>query len=213
MVGQDGRRQPKLVSLCADEHRCTARVGGELGPSGIRVICLRRSPKRWPHHTPARSSAASPSEPAPPAEGMLAERARTGTVLKRLPTLDEVANVAAFVASDRASAMTGAIANLTCHHPGRGAASDRDRSAAVQQTARGKRQHFSRQRSSCSSPTTTSADRRHGYQDRTRSSGGTQSRHWCARLAGRGLAFLAAFRASWPGGWLRPACALVGQGR
>jgi 3-oxoacyl-[acyl-carrier protein] reductase len=47
-------------------------------------------------------------------EAMLAERARTGTLLKRFPTLAEVANIAAFVASDRASAMTGAIANLTC---------------------------------------------------------------------------------------------------
>jgi NAD(P)-dependent dehydrogenase (short-subunit alcohol dehydrogenase family) len=45
---------------------------------------------------------------------MLAERARTATLLKRLPTLEEAANVAAFVASDRASAMTGAIVNLTC---------------------------------------------------------------------------------------------------
>ena len=40
----------------------------------------------------------------------LAERARTGTLLKRLPTLAEVA---AFAASDHASAMTGAIVNLT----------------------------------------------------------------------------------------------------
>jgi NAD(P)-dependent dehydrogenase (short-subunit alcohol dehydrogenase family) len=45
---------------------------------------------------------------------MLAERAGTGTLLGRFPTLDEVANFAAFAASDRASAMTGAIANLTC---------------------------------------------------------------------------------------------------
>jgi len=45
---------------------------------------------------------------------MLAERARTGTLPKRFPTLAEVADYAAFVASDRASAMTGAIANLTC---------------------------------------------------------------------------------------------------
>jgi 3-oxoacyl-[acyl-carrier protein] reductase len=42
---------------------------------------------------------------------MLAERAGTATVLGRL---DEVASVAAFVASDRASAMTGAIVNVTC---------------------------------------------------------------------------------------------------
>jgi NAD(P)-dependent dehydrogenase (short-subunit alcohol dehydrogenase family) len=45
---------------------------------------------------------------------MLAERARTGTLLKRFPTLAEVADFVAFVASDRAGAMTGAIVNLTC---------------------------------------------------------------------------------------------------
>ena len=35
------------------------------------------------------------------------------TLLGRLPTLDEVADCAAFVASDHASAMTGAVVNLT----------------------------------------------------------------------------------------------------
>jgi 3-oxoacyl-[acyl-carrier protein] reductase len=35
------------------------------------------------------------------------------TLLKRLPTLAEVANTAAYLASDHA-AMTGAVANLTC---------------------------------------------------------------------------------------------------
>ena len=39
---------------------------------------------------------------------------KNGTVLGRLPTLDEVANAAVFLASDRTSAMTGTIANLTC---------------------------------------------------------------------------------------------------
>jgi len=37
-----------------------------------------------------------------------------GYLLGRLPTLEEVANAAAFMASDRASAMTGTVANLTC---------------------------------------------------------------------------------------------------
>jgi hypothetical protein len=35
------------------------------------------------------------------------------TLRKQLPTVAEIANVAAFVASDRCSAMTGAITNLT----------------------------------------------------------------------------------------------------
>ena len=36
------------------------------------------------------------------------------TLLRRLPTLAEFAETAAFLASDRAGAMTGAVANLTC---------------------------------------------------------------------------------------------------
>ncbi len=36
------------------------------------------------------------------------------TLLRRLPTLDDVANTAAFLASDRAVAMSGTVANLTC---------------------------------------------------------------------------------------------------
>jgi 3-oxoacyl-[acyl-carrier protein] reductase len=47
-------------------------------------------------------------------EAIPAQRARTGTLLGRFPMLAEIANYAAFVASDRASAMTRAIANLTC---------------------------------------------------------------------------------------------------
>ena len=34
--------------------------------------------------------------------------------MRRLPTLAEVANVAVFMASDHASAMTGTVVNLTC---------------------------------------------------------------------------------------------------
>lgn len=37
-----------------------------------------------------------------------------GTALGRLPRLAEVAGTAAFMASDRAGAITGAVANLTC---------------------------------------------------------------------------------------------------
>jgi enoyl-[acyl-carrier-protein] reductase (NADH) len=36
------------------------------------------------------------------------------TLLGRLPSVKEVANAAAFMASDYASAMTGVIANVTC---------------------------------------------------------------------------------------------------
>jgi NAD(P)-dependent dehydrogenase (short-subunit alcohol dehydrogenase family) len=91
-------------------------LAGELGPSGIRVICLR------PDAIPEAVTISHAGEvfrgfaerTGATVEAMLAERARTGTLLGRFPTLAEVANFAAFVASDRASAMTGAIVNLTC---------------------------------------------------------------------------------------------------
>ncbi len=91
-------------------------LAGELGPSGIHVICLR--PDAIPEAVTTSHAREVFSGFAKRAgisvEEMLAERGRTGTLLKRFPTLAEVANFAAFVASDRASAMTGAITNLTC---------------------------------------------------------------------------------------------------
>jgi 3-oxoacyl-[acyl-carrier protein] reductase len=89
-------------------------LAGELGPSGIRVICLR------PHAIPEAVATSHTRQlfngmaglSGLTREAWLAELART-TLLARLPTLAEVADYAAFVASDRASAMTGAIANLT----------------------------------------------------------------------------------------------------
>jgi len=42
-------------------------------------------------------------------------------MLKRLPSLAELGNVAAFLASDQASAMTATLANITCAHSWTGA--------------------------------------------------------------------------------------------
>jgi enoyl-[acyl-carrier-protein] reductase (NADH) len=47
-------------------------------------------------------------------EAMLAAHAERVALLRRLPTLQQVADAAAFFASDRAAATTGAIINLTC---------------------------------------------------------------------------------------------------
>ena len=56
-------------------------------------------------------------EPAAAAAGLSVQDWLTGlaqgTMLKRLPTLADVAEAAAFLASDRAGAMTGTVANLT----------------------------------------------------------------------------------------------------
>jgi NAD(P)-dependent dehydrogenase (short-subunit alcohol dehydrogenase family) len=83
----------------------------EVGPAGVRVVCLR------PHAIPETPlieqnfATAAPAAGVTPAEfqAMLEQ----GTLLKRLPTLAEVADTAAFVASDRAGAMTATVINLS----------------------------------------------------------------------------------------------------
>jgi 3-oxoacyl-[acyl-carrier protein] reductase len=91
-------------------------LAAELGSHGIRVICLR--PDAIPDavalsHSGEVFEGFSKRLGIPVAE-MLAEHGRKDTLLGRLPRLSEVAEFAAFAASDRAGAMTGAIANLTC---------------------------------------------------------------------------------------------------
>jgi 3-oxoacyl-[acyl-carrier protein] reductase len=101
---------------CAAKEALSRLLAAELAPSGIRVICLR------PHAIPEAAMAGSHSRevfrPAAERAGLTVEQmlagAAAGTLLKRLPTLAEVADVAAFMASDRAGAMTGTVANMTC---------------------------------------------------------------------------------------------------
>ena len=91
-------------TACAAIEALSRSLAGELGPQGIRVVCLRPDaiPETWTVDLTVTSAAD------------VKTYMENGTVLGRLPTLDEVANAAVFMASDRASAMTGTIANLTC---------------------------------------------------------------------------------------------------
>jgi NAD(P)-dependent dehydrogenase (short-subunit alcohol dehydrogenase family) len=87
-------------------------LAAELGPRGVRLICLR--------------SAGSPDTPDvqemfklhAKASGVSLEEfiASSGSqsLMRRLPMVAEVANVATIMASDRASAMTGTFPNVTC---------------------------------------------------------------------------------------------------
>jgi 3-oxoacyl-[acyl-carrier protein] reductase len=83
-------------------------LASELGPKGIRVIAIR--------------SAGSPDSEAfikmMEGERTLAKNVvqhiADDTMLKRLPLLQEIANVAVFAASDHASGMTGTTLNVTC---------------------------------------------------------------------------------------------------
>jgi NAD(P)-dependent dehydrogenase (short-subunit alcohol dehydrogenase family) len=87
-------------------------LAAELGPLGVRFVILRSagSPDAPDvRDTFKRHAAAAGISP----EEFLVS-ASSGTLLRRLPLLVEVANMATVMASDHASAMTGAMVNVTC---------------------------------------------------------------------------------------------------
>lgn len=91
-------------------------LAGELGSGGIRVVCLRSDaiPETLTTSHARAVFEGFASRAGVSVETMLAERAQQVSLLRRAPSLKEVAEFAAFVASERAGAMTGAVANLTC---------------------------------------------------------------------------------------------------
>lgn len=103
-------------ATCASIEAFSRLLAGELGPAGIRVVCLRPHaiPDALPRSHAREVFAESARRAGVSIEAMLEEAARTGTLLGRLPTMQQVADYAAFVASERAAAMTGAVANLSC---------------------------------------------------------------------------------------------------
>jgi NAD(P)-dependent dehydrogenase (short-subunit alcohol dehydrogenase family) len=89
----------------------TRNLSAELAPQGIRVVCLRAQ------GIPETARIKGSFELYAKASGITWEQfheslaSRTHT--RRLSTLEEVANVAVFLASDQASGMTGTIVNLS----------------------------------------------------------------------------------------------------
>lgn len=89
----------------------TRSLSAELAPHGIRVVGLR------PQAMPETETIKEAFEPRAKALGMTWEQfqellaARTHT--RRLMTLEEMANMAVFFASDKASGMTGTTVNMT----------------------------------------------------------------------------------------------------
>jgi 3-oxoacyl-[acyl-carrier protein] reductase len=84
---------------CAAVEALTRSLAGEVGRHGVRVVAIR------PNFTP---------ETNPEVSDIDLEPLVKDTLSGRLPRLSEVADTAAFLASDRAGAITGAVANLTC---------------------------------------------------------------------------------------------------
>jgi 3-oxoacyl-[acyl-carrier protein] reductase len=104
-------------TACAAVEAMTARLAIELGPSGVRAVCLRPTAIE---DAPADGSytreqfAALAEAAGGSVEQMLAQWGRDQTVLGRLPVLAQVADAAVFLASDQASAITGTVVDLTC---------------------------------------------------------------------------------------------------
>jgi NAD(P)-dependent dehydrogenase (short-subunit alcohol dehydrogenase family) len=93
----------------AAKEAMTRDLSAELAPSGIRVVGLR------PHGIPGTSTMKELFDTK--ASGLTWEQFQEYlagmTHPRRVMTLDEVANMASFMASDKASGMTGTTVNLT----------------------------------------------------------------------------------------------------
>jgi NAD(P)-dependent dehydrogenase (short-subunit alcohol dehydrogenase family) len=95
----------------AAKEALTRHLSAELAPQGIRVIGLR------PQGMPETRTIKEAYEPRAKASGMTWEQWQellaSRTHPRRLMTLEEMANTAVFMASDKASGMTGTTVNLT----------------------------------------------------------------------------------------------------
>ncbi|MEU4268433.1 SDR family oxidoreductase [Streptomyces sp. NPDC026092] len=95
----------------AAKEALTRALSAELAPLGVRVVGLR--PQAMPETRTIREAFAPRAE----ASGLTWEQWQqalaTRTHPRRLMSLDELAHVAAFLASDRASGLTGTTVNLT----------------------------------------------------------------------------------------------------
>jgi NAD(P)-dependent dehydrogenase (short-subunit alcohol dehydrogenase family) len=97
---------------CAAVESFGRALSVELGPRGVRVACLRSAGS--PDAAGVDEVFAMHADNAGITRETFNATKAAGTLLGRMPSLAEVAQVAVFLASDRASAMTGAIANVTC---------------------------------------------------------------------------------------------------
>jgi NAD(P)-dependent dehydrogenase (short-subunit alcohol dehydrogenase family) len=100
---------------CAGLEAFTKTLASELGPRNIRVLCLRSH--AISDAVEAGSYTGELFAPKAQAMGLTVQEwlggAAQGTMLGRLPTLSQVAETIAFLASDHAAAMTATTVNIT----------------------------------------------------------------------------------------------------
>jgi len=91
----------------------TRTFAGELGRAGVRVVCLR--PDALPESDTITEVYGLHAQALGMPSNLEFQSVMEGfTLLKRLPKLKELADTAAFIASDGAGAITGTVINLSC---------------------------------------------------------------------------------------------------
>jgi len=86
----------------------------EWSPSGVRVVCVRSG--GMTDTRTIQQSIESGARTMGISREQFAEQLKQSYLLKRQPVSDDTAKIAAFMASDRANTITGAIINATCGH-------------------------------------------------------------------------------------------------
>ncbi|HEX5997596.1 MAG TPA: SDR family oxidoreductase, partial [Jiangellales bacterium] len=99
-----------FAPACAAMEALARTLAAEVGPRGVRVVCLRSagSPESPGLQLAFEAQATSLGTTAAQIQQSIEDE-----IMLRMPSLREVADMAAGMASDRASAMTATVVNLT----------------------------------------------------------------------------------------------------
>jgi NAD(P)-dependent dehydrogenase (short-subunit alcohol dehydrogenase family) len=89
----------------------TRSLSAELGPQGVRAVCLM--PNAIPETATIRENFARYAKALGVTQAQFEAQIAGMTHLKRLTTLDELADAAVFAASDQGRALTGTVLNLS----------------------------------------------------------------------------------------------------
>lgn len=97
---------------CAAIEGLSRTLASELGAHGVRVVCLRSAGS--PDAKGVEEAFTIQAKSLGISKNEFQQRIEDTTLLKKLPSVVDIANTAVFLASDKASAITAAIVNLTC---------------------------------------------------------------------------------------------------
>jgi NAD(P)-dependent dehydrogenase (short-subunit alcohol dehydrogenase family) len=97
---------------CAAIEGLWRQLAVELGPAGIRLVTLRSSGS--PDAPGVRDAVSEHARLAGVTREAFEARIAEKTMLRRMPLMAEIANLAVVAASDKSSAMTAAVLNATC---------------------------------------------------------------------------------------------------